>query len=88
MQAPLTAIEMTGIIDDHQQLRLDGHLPIIGPMRVKVIVLYPATEKSRTRRHSFASLYGAFPEFGDLTLEDIKALELKNPDELSHDLRA
>ena len=39
MNAPMTAIEMTGIIDEHNQLRLDGYLPFSGPKRVRVIIL-------------------------------------------------
>lgn len=31
MGIPLTAIEMTGIVDENSQLQLDGMLPIIGP---------------------------------------------------------
>ena len=41
MDAPLTAIELTGTIDERQQLQLDDILPISGPKRVRVIVLYP-----------------------------------------------
>jgi hypothetical protein len=41
MEAPLTAIELTGTIDEHHQLRLDDLLPISGPRRVRVIVLCP-----------------------------------------------
>jgi len=37
----MAAIEMTGTIDEHHQLRLDGTLPVPGPMRVRVLVLYP-----------------------------------------------
>ncbi|MBN1994401.1 MAG: hypothetical protein JW953_17010 [Anaerolineae bacterium] len=37
----MTAIEMTGTVDEHHQLQLDGLLPTLGPMRVRVIVLYP-----------------------------------------------
>lgn len=40
METTLTAIETTGMIDEHRQLTLDGDLPITGPMRVRVIVLY------------------------------------------------
>lgn len=40
MDVPLTAIELTGTIDDQQQLQLDEALPISGPKRVRVIVLY------------------------------------------------
>jgi len=45
MADPLTAIEVTGTVDEHHQLRLDQALPIAGPTRVRVIVLYPLDEK-------------------------------------------
>ena len=41
MEATLTAVEMTGTIDENRRLQLDGRLPVSGPIRVKVIVLYP-----------------------------------------------
>ena len=44
MQATMTAIEMSGTIDEHRQLTLDGMLPVSGPIRVRVIVLYPRTD--------------------------------------------
>lgn len=45
MDIPLTAIELTGTVDDQHQLRLDESLPISGPQRVRVIVLYPVNEE-------------------------------------------
>lgn len=45
MDTPMTAIEITGIIDENSQLHLDGILPISGPIPVRVIVLYPAAEE-------------------------------------------
>ena len=39
MEIPMSAIEMTGTVDEHRQLKLDGILPFSGPMRVRVIVL-------------------------------------------------
>jgi len=36
---PLTAIETTGTIDEHNRLHLDSLLPISGPKRVRVILL-------------------------------------------------
>ena len=45
MEGAMTAIEMTGTIDEHRQLRLDGTLPVPGPMRVRVLVLYPLSEE-------------------------------------------
>jgi hypothetical protein len=44
MEVPMTAIEMTGTVDENHQLKLDGELPIAGPKRVRVIVLSPLTE--------------------------------------------
>ncbi len=39
MEIPMNAIEMTGVVDERNQLRLDGFLPFSGPRRVRVIVL-------------------------------------------------
>jgi hypothetical protein len=44
MEVPMTAIEMTGTVDENHQLRLDGALPFSGPKRVRVIILSPLTE--------------------------------------------
>jgi hypothetical protein len=44
MEGAMTAIEMSGTIDEHRQLRLDGTLPVPGPMRVRVLVLYPLSD--------------------------------------------
>jgi hypothetical protein len=45
METTMTAIEMTGTIDEHRQLQLDNPLPVSGPMRVRVIVLYPIEDE-------------------------------------------
>ena len=45
METTMTAVEMTGRIDENQQLQLDGPLPMSGPVRVKVIVLYPIEDE-------------------------------------------
>ena len=37
----MTAIEVTGMIDENHQLKLDEPLPVTGPIPVRVIVLYP-----------------------------------------------
>lgn len=64
MDIPLTAIELTGTIDEQHQLRLDDVLPVSGPKRVRVIVLYPLDEaldeaewlRSAARNPAFADL--------------------------------
>ncbi len=45
MEVAMTAIETTGVIDEHHQLQLDSLLPIPGPMRVRIIVLYPRSDE-------------------------------------------
>ncbi len=45
MENTLTAIETTGTVDEQSQLRLDDPLPIPGPQRVRVIVLYPLLDE-------------------------------------------
>jgi len=42
----MTAIEMTGTVDENHQLKLDGVLPFAGPKRVRVIVLSPLAENA------------------------------------------
>jgi len=78
VDTPLTAIEMTGMIDEQHQLRLDESLPICGPQRVRVIVLYPLSEewneaewlRSAARNPAFADL--AAPEEDIYSLTDGK----------------
>jgi hypothetical protein len=45
MEAAMTAIETTGVIDEDCRLKLDEALPVNGPMRVRVIVLYPLVDE-------------------------------------------
>ena len=71
MEAMLTAIEMTGTVDQKHQLQLDGPLPIMGPTRVRVIVLYPLAEDiSETEWLQTAAHHSACAYLGEAT-EDI-----------------
>jgi hypothetical protein len=45
MDINLTAVEVTGMVNERHQLQLDNPLPIAGPRRVRVIVLYPPTDE-------------------------------------------
>ncbi len=45
MEDGMRAIEMTGTIDERRQLHLDGSLPVAGPQRVRVILLYPVDDE-------------------------------------------
>ena len=63
MENTLSAIELTGVVDKNHQLKLDADLPITGPKRVRVIVLYSLddewdeTEWLRSAARSPAFLY-------------------------------
>lgn len=45
MESRMSAIEMTGTVDEHHRLHLDGTLPVAGPQRVRVIVLYSSNSE-------------------------------------------
>jgi hypothetical protein len=79
MEAAMTAIETTGTIDEAHRLRLDEDLPLPGPMRVRVIVMYPLAEGLEEEDW----LRGAArnPAFQDLGApqEDIYSLEDGEP---------
>jgi len=76
MDDAMTAIEMTGMIDEHRQLRLDGTLPISSPMRVRVVVLYPLgdewneTEWLQAAARNLAFAFLSEPEEDIYTLAD------------------
>lgn len=74
MEAPLTAIELTGIVDEHQHLQLDSVLPINGPKRVRVIVLY--SEEDEFEESAWLRAAAHNPAFDDLAdpAEDIYSL--------------
>ncbi len=81
MQTQMTAIELTGTIDEHNQLHLDSRLPITGPKRVRVIVLTTDEEeisedewlKSAAKNPAFQFLHDAAEDI--YTLEDGKPIE-------------
>ena len=67
MEIPMTAIEMTGTVDENSQLKLDGAIPFSGPKRVRVIVLSTPDDeideiswlKAASRNPAFAFLSDA-----------------------------
>ncbi len=79
MESALTAIEATGTIDEQQRLRLDESLPLSGPRRVRVIVLYPADElPGETEWLNAAACDPAFESLADPE-EDIYSLDDGEP---------
>ncbi len=74
MEATMTAIELTGTVDERRQLQLDDLLPIPGPKRVRVIVLYsPVDEWSEMEWLQAAARNPAFDFLKDPE-EDIYSL--------------
>jgi hypothetical protein len=71
MEPTLTAIELTGTVDERHELQLDGVLPIMGPQRVRVIVLYsPVDDWDENEWLQAASISPAFDFLRD-SEEDI-----------------
>jgi hypothetical protein len=61
MEATLTAIETSGTVNECHQLQLDEILPIPGPKRVRVIVLYsPVDERDEKEWLHTSTLSHAF----------------------------
>lgn len=74
MEAAMTALETTGTVDEDHWLRLDEALPVAGPMRVRVIVLYPLAET--VQEDEWLRAAARNPAFHDLEApeEDIYSL--------------
>jgi hypothetical protein len=70
MDTGLTAIEVNGTVDENQQLQLDTALPIHGPKRVRVFVLYSADEWNDSEWLLAATRNAAFAVLND-PAEDI-----------------
>jgi len=64
-EAPLHAIETTGTVDEESQLHLDRPLPISGPARVRVIVIYPPDDAEIAESEWLRAASGN-PAFEDL----------------------
>lgn len=79
MESALSAIELSGIINEHHQIQLDEPLPIEASKRVRVIVLY-ATDDDLSEKE-WMEAAGANPAFAFLSDpdEDIYSLEDGKP---------
>jgi len=74
MESTMTAIELTGTVNEQHQLQLDAPLPFAGPKKVRVIVLYsPLDEFSEDEWLYAAARNPAFSFLKDPT-EDIYSL--------------
>jgi len=69
----MTAIEMSATVDDQRHLNLDDLLPISGPRRVRVIVMYPRDDPNETEWLEAVARNPAF-DFLNEPEEDIYSL--------------
>jgi hypothetical protein len=63
MDERLSAVELTGMIDKHQRLKLDEPLPISGPRRVRVILLYTTEAELNTEESEWLRAAASNPAF-------------------------
>ncbi|MBL7064662.1 MAG: hypothetical protein ISS49_10745 [Anaerolineae bacterium] len=59
----MRAIETTGMIDEERQLRLDTPLPVVGPSRVRIIVLFPEEEYEEISESEWLRAAATSPAF-------------------------
>jgi hypothetical protein len=79
VDTPLTAIETTATVDENRQIHLDAPLPIAGPLRVKIIVLYPLAEDADEATWLYAASHNpAFASLRDAS-EDIYTIQDGKP---------
>ncbi len=71
METNLQAVEVTGSVDEKHQLHLDQELPVSGPTRVKVIVLYPLSENGDDGEYLRAAARNPAFEYLKESVEDI-----------------
>lgn len=74
MESTMTAVEVTGTIDENHQLKLDQPLPITGPISVRVIVLYLTPEEPGKAQWLQAAANNPAFEFLNDPEEDIYTL--------------
>jgi len=80
MENVMTAIEMTGTVDEQRHIQLDEALPFFGPRKVRVIILCPTADEideaewlyAAARNPVFSFLHD--PEEDIYTLADSKPL--------------
>ena len=79
VETPLIAIETNGTIDENHQLSLDQTLPITGPKRVRVIVLYSPNDEIVDAEWLYAASRNPAFEFLKEPEEDIYTLKDGTP---------
>jgi hypothetical protein len=83
MESTLIAIELSGTVNELHQLQLDGVIPISGPKKVRIIVLYSSDDGCeeedwfQSATHNPAFEYLKDPEEDIYSIEDGKPFDGK-----------
>jgi hypothetical protein len=79
MELTMRAIETTGIVDQESRLLLDEPLPLVGPSRVRVIILVSQEADITEQEWLFAAARNPAFEFLKEPEEDIYSLSDGKP---------
>lgn len=79
MKSTLSAVEISGRIDENSELHLDELLPLSGPQKVRVIVLYSASDDISESEWLQAGAQNSAFDFLNAPEEDIYSLSDGEP---------
>ena len=79
MENVMTAIEMTGTVDERRHIHLDETLPFSGPKKVRVIILYSPADEIDEAEWLYAASHNPAFDFLHDAEEDIYTLEDGKP---------
>lgn len=79
MGIAFTAVETTGYIDEKNHLELDSILPIHGPKRVKILILFPPEDEWTEDEWLYAAARNPAFDFLADSREDIYSINDGKP---------
>ena len=79
MDTTLTAIELSGTVNEFHQLQLDNIIPISGPKRVRVIVLYSSDDDNEEEEWIHTATYNHAFDYLHDPEEDIYSIHDGTP---------
>jgi hypothetical protein len=66
---------MTGTVDEHRHLQVDGSLPVSGPMRVRILVLYLLSDEWDETEWLWAATRNPAFAFDDLSCSRVRTVK-------------
>jgi len=79
MDTPLTAIELHGTVNEFHQLELDTMIPISGPKRVRIIVLFPSDNDVMEEEWNHSAVHNSAFDYLKEPEEDIYSISDGKP---------